>query len=283
MFGRRQQYPKERYPQGRRGRSLGTGRFKIMLMIGLAMAAFQAFKYYTNTQKNPITGEEQRVQWTAEEEVQLGLQSAPQMAQQHGGLHPDQAAQDLVDRVGERLVNNSIARKSGYPYDFHLLADDKVVNAFALPGGQCFITAALYARLQSEDQLAGVLGHEIGHVIERHGAVRMAKSGFIQGLIQSVMIGSGGDASMTQIAGLIGNYTNMKYGRDQELESDDWGVRLMMESGYDPYQLIDVMDILEESSGGSSVPEFQSSHPSPDNRRGKITASIERYEQELGN
>ena len=283
MYGRRQQYPQERYPQGRRGRSMGTGRFKIMLIIGLGMALFQAFKYFSNTQVNPITGEAQRVQWTAQEEVRLGLQSAPQMAAQHGGLHPDPAAQDLVDRVGEKLVRSTVVQQSGYPYDFHLLADDQVVNAFALPGGQCFITAALFARLQTEDQLAGVLGHEIGHVIHRHGAERMAKSGFIQGLIQSVMIGSGGDHSMTQIAGLIGNYTNMKYGRDQELESDDWGVRLMLEAGYDAYQLIDVMDILEESSGGQKVPEFQSSHPSPENRREKITEAIKRYEKTLGN
>jgi len=287
MYGNRQpqgrRYGGTGDPYSRQGRGMGTGRFKIMLMIGLAMAAFQAFKYFTNTQVNPLTGESQRVQWSTEEEIQLGLQSAPQMAAQHGGLHHDQAAQEMVDRVGERLVRTTIANQSGYPYDFHLLADERTVNAFALPGGQCFITAALFARLQTEDQLAGVMGHEIGHVIHRHGAERMAKSGFIQGLIQSVMIGSGGDHSMTQIAGLIGNYTNMKYGRDQELESDVWGVRLMMEAGYDPYQLIDVMDILEEASGGSRTPEFQSTHPSPENRRELITETIKRYERELGN
>jgi len=105
-------------------RSFGGGRFKMMLMIGLAMAAFQAFKYYTNTQVNPLTGEDQRVQWTTEEEISLGLQSAPQMAQQHGGLHADQRARDFVRQVGERLVDNTIARQSGYPYDFHLLADE---------------------------------------------------------------------------------------------------------------------------------------------------------------
>ena len=286
MFGRSQQGGRRYYggtgdPYSRQGRGSGTGRFKLFLIIGLAMAGYQAFKYFTNTQVNPVTGEAQRIQWSQAEEVQLGIQSAPQMAQQHGGLHPDQAAQDLVDRVGERLVNSSIARTSGYPYDFHLLADDQVVNAFALPGGQCFITAALFSRLESEDQLAGVMGHEIGHVIQRHGAQRMAKSGFIQGLIQSVMIGSGGDYSMMQVANVIGQYTSMKYGRDQELESDDWGVRLMMEAGYDPTKLIDVMDILEEASGGNKVPEFQSSHPSPDNRREKILESIEKYKRQL--
>ena len=264
-------------PANRRGRSMGTGRFKLFLIIGLFTFSYQAFKYFTNTQINPITGEAQRVQWTSEQEVQLGIQSAPQMAAQHGGLHSDQEAQDFVDQVGERLVRSTIVRKSGYPYDFHLLADTKVVNAFALPGGQVFITAALFARLQNEDQLAGVLGHEIGHVIHRHGAERMAKAGFIQGIIQSIMLGSGGDPSMGQIASLVGNFMNLKYGRDQELESDDWGVRLMLEAGYDAEKLIEVMDILEEASGGNKVPEFQSSHPSPDNRREKIMEAINKY------
>lgn len=265
-------------PYSRQGRGMGTGRFKLMLIIGLGMFAFQAFKFFTNTQLNPVTGENQRVQWSPDEEIQLGLQSAPQMAQQHGGLHPDQRAQEFLDQVGAKLVRSSIAAQSGYPYDFHLLRDDQTVNAFALPGGQCFITAALFSKL-NEDQLAGVMGHEIGHVIERHGAERMAKSGFIQGIIQSVMIGSGGDHSIAQIANVVGNYANMKYGRDQELESDKWGVQLMLDAGYNPEALIDVMDILEEASGGSRTPEWQSSHPSPDNRRQNIRNLIEQYKK----
>lgn len=282
MFGQRRQ-PQGRYyggtgdPYSRQGRGAGTSRFKLFLIIGLGMAAFQAFKYYSNTQINPITGEEQRVQWSTDEEIQLGIQSAPQMAQQHGGLHPDQRAQDLVDQVGRRLVTNTIASKAGYPFEFHLLADDQTVNAFALPGGQCFITAALFQRLNTEDQLAGVLGHEVGHVIERHGAERMSKSGFIQGLVQSVMIGAGGSQSAAQMANMVGNYVSMKYGREQELESDEWGVRVMIEAGYKPEALIDVMDILEEASGPNRVPEHQSSHPDPGNRRETIRQAIKEY------
>lgn len=264
-------------PYSRTGQGLGTGRFKLMLMFGLAMAAYQAFKFFSNTQVNTITNESQHIQWTPEEEISLGLQTAPQMAQQYGGLHPDQKAQDYLDQVGQKLVTNTIASKTGYPFDFHLLADEEVVNAFALPGGQCFITAALFAKLKSEAQLAGIMGHEIGHVIHRHGAERMASQGFIQGLIQSVMIGAGGDMSVAQIANVVGQYTSMKYGRDQELESDEFGVRLMYESGYDPNQLIGVMDILEETSGGNRVPEFQSTHPSPENRREKIKEAIVKY------
>ena len=266
-------------PYSRQGQGLGTSRFKLFLLLGLMFAGYQAFKYFTNTQVNPVTGETQRVQWSTEEEVGIGLQSTPQMIQEYGGLYPDQRAQAYVQSVGQKLASDPLVQKSGYPFQFYLLADPQVVNAFALPGGNVFITAALYGKLQNEDQLAGALGHEIGHVIARHGAVRMAKTGLIQGLIQAVMIGSGGDMSATQIANVIGNYTNLSYGRDQELESDDWGVKLMLDEGYDPYQFIGVMDILEASSGGQRVPEFQSSHPSPDNRREKIKEAIKKYEK----
>jgi len=257
--------------QPRRRRSLSS-----MILIFVLVGGFSLFKYFSSSQVNELTGETQYVSITPDQEIALGLQSAPSMIQQYGGLHPDQAAQELIDRVGERLVNNTIVSQSGYQYDFHLLADPNVVNAFALPGGQVFITAALYARLQNQDQLAGVLGHEIGHVIHRHGAERIAKMELTQGLTGAAVVASG-DYSTAQAAQMIGNLINMKYGRDQELDSDEWGVRLMIEAGYDANALIGVMDILEDASGGQRVPEFQSSHPSPENRREKIREAIERY------
>lgn len=264
-------------PYSREGRGTGTGRFKLFLIIGLVMAGFQVVKYFSSSQVNPLTGESQRIQWTVDEEIALGLQSAPQMAREYGGLHPDQRIQQKVDEIGQRLVKNTIASKTPYPFDFHVLADDRTVNAFALPGGQCFITAGLISKVQNEDQIAGVMGHELAHVVYRHGGERMAKSSLIQGLIQSVMIGSGGSMEAAQIANFIGNMTSLKYGRDQELESDDFGVRVMMEAGYNPENMVGVMDILEESSGGHSGPEWQSSHPHPDNRREKIKESIIKY------
>jgi predicted Zn-dependent protease len=245
------------------------------------MAAFYLYNYYTNTQVNPITGEQQHVgDFSAQDEIKLGLASAPQMIQQYGGLHPDKRAQETVDRIGNSLVRNSVAAQSDYNFDFHLLNDPKTINAFALPGGQVFITAALFSRLSSENQLAGVLGHEIGHVIHRHGAERMAKMELTQGLTGAAVIASG-DYSTAQAAQMIGNLVNMKYGRDQELESDDWGVRLMLEANYDPNSLIEVMDILEQASGGSKAPEFQSTHPSPENRREQIRTAIKKYSNKL--
>lgn len=253
---------------------------KITLLIGLAIALFSVVKYCSSRQVNPLTGETQYVSLTEEQEVQLGIQSAPRMAQQHGGLYPSQEYQDYVKQVGNRLVQASGADATGYQYDFHLLADPRAVNAFALPGGQCFITYALFNKLKNEDQLAGVLGHEIGHVVARHGAERLKKQELTQGLTSAAVIGSG-DYNTAQMAQVIGNVINMSYGRDQELQSDDLGVRYMMQAGYNPEHLIGVMDILEQASGGGErQPEFFSTHPNPDNRREKIQAAIEKYREQ---
>ena len=197
------------------------------------------------------------------------------MAQQHGGLYPNQEYQDFVDKVGNKLVNNSIAKETPYRYDFHLLRDPETINAFALPGGQIFITYALFSKLENEDQLAGVLGHEIGHVVGRHSAERMAQQGLTQGIISGVMVGS--DANAGQMAAMIANVINMKYGRGDELESDELGVKFMIDAGYQPEELMGVMKILKEAAGPNRVPEFQSTHPDPENRIEKIKEAIEKY------
>lgn len=272
MYNRRSQ---EDYYSGQ-SRQGGGRNIKLTIIIGLIMAAFSVLKYFGNAQLNPITGEKQHVSISPDQEVAIGLQSAPQMVQQHGGLHPDERAQAYVKSVGKRLITNTVANQSSYPYDFHLLADPNVINAFALPGGQVFITEALFAQLESEDQLAGVLGHEVGHVIHRHGAERIAKMELTQGLTGAAVIAAG-DYNSSQFMQMVGNLVNMKYGRDQELESDDFGVRLMLEAGYDPLALIGVMDILEKSSGPNRQPEFQSTHPSPENRREKIMEAVNKY------
>ena len=251
-------------------------RVSLPLLIGIGMALFTLAKYFFNTTTNEITGEAQHISLTVEEEIALGLQSRQQMAQQHGGLDPSEPDQRLVDQVGETLVQMTAAGQTPYRYEFHLLRDPNTVNAFALPGGQIFITRALYTRLQNKDQLAGVLGHEIGHVVARHSAERISKQMLTEGLTGAAVLASGG-AGGGQMAAVVANVVNMSYGREQELESDELGVRFMSRAGFDPEALIGVMDILEQASGGSRQPEFASTHPSPDNRRQRIRESIQKY------
>ena len=248
------------------------GSWRIRILIGLAIVAFAFIRRCNNQEENPYTGRVQNINMTAEQEIAIGLQSVPEMAQQYGGLYPDERMQALVDAVGKKLVNSSIARETPYQYDFHLLADDRTINAFALPGGQCFITYALFSQL-NEAQLAGVLGHEIGHVIGRHSAERIAESNFWQTLATGASVG--GD--MGNVVAGIGQNTLLKNGRDDELESDELGVLFMVQSGYDPYEMIKVMEILKAAAGPDRVPEFQSTHPDPENRIERIKEVIKKY------
>ncbi|KAA3622784.1 MAG: M48 family peptidase [Flavobacterium sp.] len=246
--------------------------WKIRIFIGLAIVAFAFMRKCASTETNPYTNREQAIALDPQEEIMLGVQSAPQMAAQHGGLYPDESLQAYVDRVGDKLVENSMAAKSPYQYDFHLLTDDQTINAFALPGGQIFITYALFEKL-NEDQLAGVLGHEIGHVLGRHSSERIANTEFWQTVSQGANVGvNAGDL----IAG-IGQNTLLTNGRGDELESDDLGVLIMMNAGYNPYEMIKVMEILKDAAGPNRAPEFQSTHPDPDNRIERIRESIEKY------
>jgi predicted Zn-dependent protease len=247
--------------------------WKIRIAIGLAIVAFAFIKRLSSKEENPYTGRVQTINMTADQEIAIGLQSAPDMARQHGGLYPDQRLQSYVTTIGRKLVDNSVARETPYQYDFHLLADAGTINAFALPGGQIFITYALFSQL-NEAQLAGVLGHEIGHVIGRHSAERIAESEFWQTLSTGASVG--GD--MGDLVGGIGQNTLLTNGRGDELESDDLGVLFLIQSGYDPYEMIKVMEILKAASGPNRVPEFQSTHPDPENRIDKIKESIAKYQ-----
>ena len=248
------------------------GSWKIRIFIGLAIVAFAFIQRCNNKEENPYTGRVQNINMSAEQEIAIGLQSAPQMAEQHGGLYPDQRLQSIVDYVGKKLVESSIARETPYKYEFHLLADDRTINAFALPGGQIFITYALFSKL-NESQLAGVLGHEIGHVIGRHSAERIAETNFWRTISMGASVG----ADAGDIVGSIGQSTLLKNGRGDELESDDLGVLFMIQSGYDPNEMIQVMRILKEAAGPNRVPEFQSTHPDPENRIDRIKESIRKY------
>ena len=254
-------------------------RVLLRILFALFAAIAAAFTYFTNTERNPVTGENQHISMSVEQEIALGLQAAPKMAEQFGGLSTDRKAAGTVKRVGQKIVDATVAESSPYRFDFHLLADDTTINAFALPGGQIFMTQGLLKRLKNEDQLAGVLGHEIGHVIGRHSAEHLAKAKLTQGLTGAAVIATydpSNPRSMgtAAVAALIGNMMTMKFGRDDELESDRFGVNFVAEAGYRPEAMIEVMKILGEASGGKRPAEFFSTHPNPENRIVNIKQAI---------
>ena len=242
------------------------------VLIAVVIAGFALFQYLSlPSERNAFTGRTQKLKLDAKQEIVLGLNSAPQMARQFGGDSRDAQAKALVQRVGAKLVNDTDADMTPYGsnFRFHLLADRNVVNAFALPGGQIFITEALFRLLKTEDELAGVLGHEIGHVVGRHSSEQIAKSEFIGGLTTAVVVGASGDGGSmdtARIAQMVGQVVNMKYGRNDELEADRLAVKFLLQSGYQPEAMIQVMEVLRKASGGGSQPEFMRTHPNPGNR-----------------
>ena len=261
------------------GRPLGGG--CLRLGLALVVAAMALISYFGSREFNPVIGEDQYVGITTEQEIALGFQAAPEMAAQYGGLSSDQQAQNFLQQLGEELVQNSFASTSEYPYEFSVLADPQTINAFALPGGPIFITEGLLNQLETEDQVAGVLGHEIGHVLARHAAQRIAQQQLSQGLTGAVVLATyDPDDPRTmatpQVAALIAQLVSLRYGREDELQSDFLGVCILDQAGYDPLEMVRVMEVLAEASGRSGQPEFFSTHPNPENR-------IERIQQAASN
>ena len=257
----------------RRYSSRGGGGLSIRIIIGLVVAGFSLFSYFASQEFNPVTGENQYISMTPQQEIALGLQSAPELIQEFGGVYQDQEVQDLVDEIGRNLINTSIVEGTPWQFEFTVLDDPQTINAFALPGGPTFITTALLSQLETIDEVAGVFAHEVVHVLARHSAQRVAQNELTNGLIGAVGVAAG-DASAAQTAAMIGQLINMQYGRQDELQSDTIGVCLMLEAGYDPEGMISVMQVLAEASGGQSQPEFFSTHPNPENRIQEIEEAI---------
>lgn len=247
------------------------------LIMAFLIAVFGLIMYMSHTETNPITGEKQHISLTPEQEIRLGIMSAPQMAAEMGGEVPSNDPRSIeVQKIGNEIVSKSVAHQGPWRFQFHLLNDPKTVNAFALPGGQIFITIGLYNLLQTEDQLAGVLAHEAGHVIQRHSAQQMAKGQLGQILVAATGVGlsdpnnpnMGQQAAM--IASLVNQLTQLKYGRKDELEADEWGLQLMSQAGYNPAAMLEVMDILEKAAPAGHQPEMLQTHPYPENRKKMI-------------
>ncbi len=227
---------------------------------------------------NPATGERTLSLVSESQEIEMGRQGDAEAAV-FFGLYEDEGLQAYVSDLGHRLAAQS--ERPNLPWTFRL-ADDPVVNAFALPGGFIYITRGIMASLNSEAELAGVMGHEIGHVTARHSAQQMSRQqlqqiGLAAGMILSEHVYQYGELLA---AGL--QVLNLSYSRGDESESDQLGIRYMTRSGYDPHALIGVFQTLALESGSPSdrVPEWTMTHPYPENREARIQELISRTGQD---
>ncbi len=230
-----------------------------MLAAGMAVSACAV---------NPATGERQFSLISEGQEIQMGREADADVATSLG-LVQDEALQRYVGDIGRRLAATS--ERPDLPWSFKVV-DDPVVNAFALPGGFIYVTRGILANFESEAELAGVLGHEIGHVTARHSVSQMSRQ-----QLQQVGLGVGMILSedVRRFGGVLAaglGLLNLRYSRGDETQSDELGVRYMGRAGYDAGQLVGVFQMLASVSGGEGgrVPQWQLTHPYPENREAHI-------------
>jgi predicted Zn-dependent protease len=245
---------------------------------------------------NPVTGQEERSVMSEQQEIQIGAQGHAEIMKEYTAL-ANPRLQAYVNDLGQRLAKQS--HRANLKWTFTVL-DSPEINAFAIPGGYVYITRGLMAYLDSEADLAGVIGHEIGHVTARHGAQRATRQqnaaigavlGSVLGAVLDAKGGGGigqqiGDASQAAAAGYVA-----KYGREQELQADGLGAEYLSRVNYDPRNMIDVIRVLKDqerfaaevaraegrpvSQGGNS---WLASHPSNDQRLEQINRIAAQYQ-----
>ena len=231
--------------------------------------------------RNPVTGEREFTLISESQEIELG-QQADQDISQSMGLYEDEAWQEYVDELGQRMAADS--ERPDLPWTFRVL-DDPTVNAFALPGGYIYLTRGILAHFSSEAEMAGVLGHEIGHVTARHGVqqvsrAQLAELGLGIGTVLAPELQAFEDVAAAGLGLLF-----LSYGRDAERQADDLGLKYMTAEGYDPREMAATFEMLAAASGaadGERLPGWLSTHPDPMERRDRILEEVEEGRVEVG-
>ncbi|MEM9884808.1 MAG: M48 family metalloprotease [Bacteroidota bacterium] len=229
--------------------------------------------------RNPVTGKKQALVMSEEREIALGQQSDPQVVAAFG-LYDDDKLQQYINSKGQQMA--AISHRPDLKFTFRLV-DSPVVNAFALPGGFVYFTRGIMAHFNNEAEFAGVLGHEIGHVTGRHGAIQqrnqtIAQVGLIAGLVLSQEVAQFANELSQGVQLLM-----LKNSRDHESESDLLGVEYSTSVGYDAHEMANFFETISRLSGGASqsIPTFMSTHPNPLDRFDRVhrLAAKEQAEQ----
>jgi len=226
--------------------------------------------------KAPITGRNQLIMIDPQQEIALGYQSAQKvLASEKISSDPQKNA--MVQRVGRRIA--AVTNQNNYKWEFFVIDKDKEANAFCLPGGKVFVYTGLFKYIANDDQLAIVMGHEIGHALARHGAERMSAGELQQmggNILSAVMQGRGNPQNTAAVMKAFGIGTQLgimlPYSRTQEYEADHIGLVLAAKAGYNPQEALTFWE--KFAKDGQTPPEYLSTHPAPTNRISKIRALI---------
>jgi predicted Zn-dependent protease len=223
---------------------------------------------------NPATGKRELMLVSEQQEAALGKQAATEVPGAYG-IYQDAALQSYVRSVGEQLARASERPQLEWTFD---VVDDASVNAFALPGGHVYVTRGLLAELESEAELAMVMGHEVGHVAARHSANQISKQqlasvGFLAGMIAVPELQRFGQLGQTALGLMF-----LKFSRDDEREADTLGLRYSGRLGYEPEQAAQAMqmlDLVSRQSNEGRMPSWLSTHPDPGDRYHALVTQIQ--------
>ncbi len=251
----------------------------LMLSLGLATSCAAQTKHVKQDPSGrvePVVGD---IKATPEQEIQAGREAAAQVEKQLPILPSSSPVSQYVSRLGQQLA----AKAPGYrwPYTFKVV-NQKEINAFALPGGPVYVNLGTI-QTADESELAGVMAHEISHVVMRHSMREASKAQWIQigGALGSAVLGGlfgntmGGQLAQLGIQLGAGGVI-MKYSREAETEADLVGSQIMYDAGYDPYAMVEFFQVLAKQGGGGG-PQFLSDHPDPGNRAQTVSNVIKRY------
>ena len=240
-------------------RKISSDWFKLLLLSVLGIAILISCSI------NPVTGKKEVMFMSEDQEKALGLQSDPGIIANYG-LYQDDQLQQFINAKGKEM--GAISHRPTLDYQFRIL-DSPVVNAFAVPGGFIYFTRGIMAHFNNEAEFAGVLGHEIGHVTARHSASQYTKQILGQGALMAGAILSPEIRNNMGLASQGLGLLFLKFGRDDETQSDKLGVEYSTKIGYDAHEMADFFNTLKRmrvQSGGQQLPTFMSTHPDPGNR-----------------
>jgi predicted Zn-dependent protease len=244
----------------------------------IAIGAHLTLAFAAGCTTNPATGRSQFVTMTTHQEIALGTEAMPALTKEYGGEVASPQLREYVRGVGLKLAQHTEAEGPSLPWEFTVL-DSDVINAFALPGGKVFISRGLLEKFENEAQVAGVLGHEIGHVTAQHTDERVTQASLIAfgtGLAGVATRDSGGWAqAVPLIVGAGGQGYLLTFSRSQESEADTLGLKYMTRAGYDPHGMLEVLGVLRDASEGGQPPEFLSTHPHPETRIDTVTKLLQ--------
>jgi len=229
---------------------------------------------------NPVTGKKQVVLVSEAQELAMGKQYDPSIISEFG-MYEDKAMQDFIVKKGKQM--GAISHRPELDYQFRIL-DSPVINAFAVPGGYVYFTRGIMAHFNNEAEFAGVLGHEIGHVTARHSVVQMSKQQLYSGLFVAGMVVSEEFRQFGQLGQQALGALFLKFGRDDESQSDELGVDYSTQIGYDSHEMANFFKVLDRKralAGAQRIPEFQSTHPDPINRFNRVHELSDIYQEKL--